>query len=152
MDEFSALNESRTLIDEVKFGILATIDAEGAPQQRWMSPVRLLRFPDTLFCVTSTRFGKVAQLEKNPRVSWIFQSMGLDRVVNVRGRAEIIHDPMLAAEVQEVIGPRLRVFWKYAESPSSLVVVKTDIEEYLYFVPLKSIRERIRVKAGSHEQ
>lgn len=145
MDERTVLKEARELIDEAKYGILATVNAEGSPEQRWMSPVRLPRFPDSLFCVTSSRFGKVAQLETNPQVSWIFQPIGLDRVVSVRGRAEIVRDPMLAAEVQEAIGPHLRVFWKYAELPSNLVVVRTDVEEYLYFVPLKSIRERVRV-------
>lgn len=151
MDEYTALKEAKALIDEAKFGILATIDTEGVPHQRWMSPVRLPRFPNSLFCVTSDHFGKIAQLEVNPRVSWIFQSIGLDRVVTVQGRAEIVRDPMLAAEAQETIGPRLRVFWKYAEDPSKLVVVKTDIEEYLYFIPLKSIRERVRVKAEDYE-
>ncbi len=151
MDKYVVLNEVRSLIDEVKFGVLATVDADGYPHQRWMSPVLLPRFPGSLFCVTSEKFGKIAQLEKNPQVSWIFQSMGLDRVATVQGRVEIVRDPMLSAEVQEAIGPRLRVFWKYAEDPSKLVVLETTIEEYQFFAPLKSINEYVKAKAVSYE-
>jgi pyridoxamine 5'-phosphate oxidase len=151
MDKYAVLNEVRSLIDEVKFGILATVDADGYPHQRWMSPVLLPRFSHSLFCVTSERFGKILQLEKNPQVSWIFQSLRLDRIATVRGLVEIVRDPMLAAEVQEAIGPRLQVFWKYAENPPELVVLETAIEEYQFFVPLSSVNEYMKAEVANHE-
>jgi len=151
MDKYAVMNEVRSLIDEVKFGILATVDSEGYPHQRWMSPVLLPRFSHSIFSVTSERFGKIMQLEKNSQVSWIFQSMGLDRIATVRGQVEIVRDPTLAAEVQEAIGPRLRVFWKYAGDPMKLVVLETTIEEYQFFAPLKTINESVQVKGGGYE-
>ncbi|MEN6499826.1 MAG: pyridoxamine 5'-phosphate oxidase family protein [Rectinema sp.] len=151
MDRYAVLNEVRSLIDEVKFGILATVDADGYPHQRWMSPVLLPRFSNSLFCVTSERFGKMAQIEKNPKVSWIFQCPRLDKIATVRGLVEVVHDPMLAAEVEEAIGPRLNVFWKYAEEPRILVVLETTIEEYQFFAPLTSIHEYVKAEVCGYE-
>jgi len=145
MEYHEILSAVRALIDEVKFGILATLDADGAVWQRWMSPVIIPRMPESLFCVSSIQFRKIPQIEAHAKVSWIFQTPSLERIATLRGTASIIHDPMLSAEVLEAIGPRLRVFWKYSENPSDMAVIETRIEELEYFVPLKGMKETAKV-------
>lgn len=145
MEYHEILSAVRALIDEVKFGILATVDADGAVWQRWMSPVIIPRMPDSLFCVSSLKFRKISQIEAHAKVSWIFQTPSLERIATLWGTASIMHEPMLSAEVMEAIGPRLRVFWKYSENPSDMAVIETRIEEFEYFVPLRGIKGKARV-------
>jgi len=145
MEYDKMLSAMGALIDEVKFGILATVDADGVVWQRWMSPVIIPRMPGSLFCVSSVQFRKIPQIEAHAKVSWIFQTPSLERIVTLRGAASIIHDPMLSAEVLEAIGPRLRVFWKYSDNPSDMAVIETRIEELEYFVPLRGIKEKTKV-------
>ncbi len=145
MEYNETVSAAYALVDEVKFGILATVDAAGMVWQRWMSPILLPRIPESLFSVSSVRFRKIAHIKAHPQVSWMFQTPSLDRIATFRGSAFIIQDPMLSAEVLEVIGPRLRVFWKYSADPSDMIVIETHIEEIEYFVPLKGIKERVEV-------
>jgi len=130
------LEQLKTLVSEVGIGILTTIDEEGRPYSRWMTPVFIPRLPGSLYAVTSRSFKKADHIEKNSNVSWIFQSRSLDRIGTIQGKAEIIRDPSLSAEVIEAIGPHLTVFWKYSGDPSKLVVVETRLERVSMFTPL----------------
>lgn len=130
------LEQMKALVGEVGIGILTTIDEEGRPYSRWMTPVFIPRLQGSLYAVTSRSFKKTDHIEKNPNVSWIFQSRSLDRIGTIQGKAQIIRDPSLSAEVIEAIGPHLTVFWKYAEDPSKLVVIETRIERVSMFIPL----------------
>jgi pyridoxamine 5'-phosphate oxidase len=102
-----------------------------------MSPVFLPRIKGALYAVTSTDNDKVRHLEANPRVSWIFQSKSLDRIATLNGRARVVKEPTLSAEVLEAIGPRLQVFWKYTGDPKKLLVVETVVDSFSWFSPLK---------------
>jgi pyridoxamine 5'-phosphate oxidase len=125
-----------SLVDEVKIGILTTIDDKGAPRSRWMTPVFLPRLKGALYAVTSASDDKSNHINLNPNVSWMFQSKSLDRVATMSGKARIVKDPALGAEVLEAIGPRLQVFWKHTNDPKKLVVIETVVESATWFNPL----------------
>lgn len=136
MNHGPIMERIENLVDEVKIGILTTLDDMGALHSRWMTPVFLPRFKGALYAVTSVSDEKSKQMSQNPNVAWIFQSRSLDRVATLSGKAQIVKDPALSAEVLEAIGPRLQVFWKRTNNPKNLVVVETVIESATWFAPM----------------
>jgi len=137
MNGKTALENLETLVDEVRVGIFITSDGQSLPHPRWMTPVLLPRLKGYLYAVTSQDNEKVQHLSTNPGVTWIFQSKSLDRIATAYGRARVVKDPSLSAEVLEAIGPRLHVFWKYSGDPRKLIVVETAIERVSWFAPFK---------------
>ncbi len=138
----------QSLLEESKVGVLTTIDERGYPHSRWMTPVLMPRFPGRLFAVTGSRFGKVRNIEANPKVEWAFQSRTLDRIVSLKGKAFVVDEPELKVEVLEAIGPNLQVFWRINPKAGDLVVLETEIEEATLFVPLKQESHRAEASHG----
>jgi pyridoxamine 5'-phosphate oxidase len=136
MKNDSVMTRIKDLVGDAGVGVFTTVDEMGKPHSRWMTPIFLPRLPGALYAVTSRDFKKTGHLASNPNVSWIFQSKSLDRVATVSGKATIVHDPSLAAEVLEAIGPHLQVFWKFAGDPKKLVVMETVIESVSWFSPM----------------
>lgn len=137
MQDNSAFEKLRDLVDEVRIGIFITVDEKTSPHPRWMSPVFLPRLKGALYAVTSADDDKVRHLEANPRVSWIFQSKSLDRIATLNGGARVVKEPALSAEVLEAIGPHLQIFWKYTGDPKKLLVVETVMDSFSWFSPLR---------------
>lgn len=134
------------IIEDAKTAVMATVDKEGHPHLRWMTPTLLSSRPGAIYAVTSPDFKKVEHLSKNPQASWIFQTKMLSRVVNISGPVNIVDNSAMKAEVLEGIGRRLNVFWRVNTDPSKLVVLETVIEVAEYFEPMKNVRERIDFK------
>lgn len=134
------------ILDDAKAGVLTTVDEDGKPCARWMTPGMLKGRPGALYTVTSPRSAKVAQLEANPNVEWMIQSRSLNEVVNLKGRVNVIDNPALKTEVIETIGSRLTVFWKVNPDEMDFVVLETIIEEAELFRPM--VPERVKVSFG----
>jgi pyridoxamine 5'-phosphate oxidase len=129
--------ELERLIEDAKTAVLATVDSEGKPQMRWMTPAILKDRSNSIYAVTSLDFPKRSQLQEHPEVQWMFQSKSLDRIAYVSGRSNLIENPSMRAEVLEEIGGKLGVFWKQKADSASLVVIETVIEEGRFFLPMK---------------
>ncbi len=125
-----------------KVGLLTSVDQEGYPRSRWMTPALVKGRPEYLYAVTATDSAKAAQIKAHPRVEWTFQSKLLDEILSVTGTATVIVDPGLQAEVLEAIGPNLQVFWRMSQDSRKMVVIETRLEEINYFAPLESIKSR----------
>lgn len=138
----------QSLLEESKVGVLTSIDDRGYPHSRWMTPAVLPRFPGRLFAVTGSRFGKVRNIQADPKVEWAFQSRTLDRIVSLKGRAFVVDEPELKVEVLEAIGPNLQVFWRINPKAGDLVVLETEIEEAVLFLPLKQESHRAEASHG----
>ncbi|HYW85829.1 MAG TPA: pyridoxamine 5'-phosphate oxidase family protein, partial [Spirochaetia bacterium] len=68
----------------------------------------------------------------------------LDEIVSIRGAINLVENPSLRAEVLEMLGPRLRTFWKLAHDPRDLVVLETVVEEATHFLPMEGRKEVVR--------
>lgn len=132
------------IIDTVKTGILSSIDSEGVPHLRWMSPCILSIHQHNIYAITSPHSKKAQQVKENPEVEWMFQNKALDTIINVRGRINIIDNPSLKTEIVEKINKRLNVFWKVVESKTDFFVIETIIESATYFEPMKGHKEEIK--------
>ena len=143
MDMQQLMGLLERILDQAKTAVLATVDAEGRPHMRWMTPAVLHGREGVLYAVTSPRFAKVAQLDAAPQVEWMVQTPSLDEVVNLTGRINIVDNPSLKAEIAEAIGKRLSVFWRVNTEPAELVVLETVIEQATVFHPMTGERQML---------
>jgi pyridoxamine 5'-phosphate oxidase len=71
----------------------------------------------------------------------MFQTPSLDEVVSVQGAINVVENPSLRAEVLQVIGPRLRTFWKLAHDSRDIAVLETVVERATHFLPMEGRKE-----------
>jgi general stress protein 26 len=131
------------IIEDAKTAVLATVDKDGRPYMRWMTPTQLPDRPGAIYAVTSPDFAKIVHLADNPKVQWMFQTRLLNRIAYADGLVNIIDNSAMKAEVIQGIGRRLNVFWRVNNDPSKLVVLETVLEKAQYFEPMKGIQENI---------
>lgn len=144
MKQSDFLIELDMIMDEVKTGLLATVDGEGKPHMRWMTPTILKDRSGAIYAITSKNFAKREQLDKNPKVEWMFQSRSLNKIIYIDGSVNLIDNSSMRNEVLEVVGPRLRVFWNVNTDETSLIVLETVMESGLMFLPMKGIKEQVK--------
>lgn len=137
------LVELDRILDQTRTAVLATLDGRGRPHLRWMTPALLRERTGAVFAVTSKEFAKTAELDKDNRCQWLFQTRALDTVVNLNCIANIVDNSALKSEVLEAVGDRLTVFWRITDDPADIVVLETVIQDAAYCRPMKGIRERI---------
>ncbi len=136
------LNKLDDIISKVKTGVFTTVDAQGKPHTRWMSPIYLSKRPGVIFTVTSGGFAKKHQLDDNPHSEWMIQSRDLREIMNISGITNIIDNASLRSELLEKISDRLDVFWKLCHEEEDLVVLETLIEEISYYKPMECMKLR----------
>ena len=139
MKDQDPLRAFRALLDSVRVGVLCTLSEDGYPHSRWMTAATLPRVQDCVYCVTTAGSPKVKELELCDKVQWSFQSPTLREIVHLRGRAAVLNNPGLKAEVLEALGSNLAIFWRINPDPAKLVVVETVIEKAKLFRPMERL-------------
>jgi len=112
---------------------LATNGLDGAPSLRFVTPVPLEKNFHSIYCLSHPESYKVKEIEKNPWVSWMFQSQKTRDVYNLKGECRLLDSPRLIAEIMEELGPRLSTFWKVNVDPSEVVVLETVLKTAVIF-------------------
>ncbi len=143
MTKRDIMAEIGKILDDAKTGLLATVDIEGKPHMRWLTPAVLRGRMGALYNVTAPNSVKLEQLRANPYVQWMIQSRALDRIITVNGKINIVENPSIRNEVLEAVGDRLRVFWKIHESEWEICVLETIIEKATYYLPMKNRKETV---------
>jgi general stress protein 26 len=81
---------AHAVIKEAKFPMLATVDGEGQPHVRPVSPVRVE--PDfTIYVANLASYQKTAEIAANPKVELAYLAPGHDQL-RITGRAEAVTD------------------------------------------------------------
>jgi general stress protein 26 len=143
MDVHELLTELSKILDNARVGVLATVDGDGRPHVRWMTPTIVDGREGLLYALTSPKFDKVKDLQGNPEVEWIIQTRPLDAIVTLRGSMSVINNPQLKSEILEAIGRNLQIFWRVNPDETELVVLETVIREAEYMQPLAGVNERV---------
>jgi general stress protein 26 len=93
----SLLTYARIIIDSAKCRALVTVDEEGKPQARTMSP-----FPPeenwVIWLGTFPTSRKVKQIQNNPNVVVFYYDTKGMSYVSVSGKARLVNDPELKAK------------------------------------------------------
>ena len=143
MDNRQLMNRVEEILEDAKAAVLATVDEEGRPLLRWMTPTVLKGREGYLYAVTTPKTRKLVSLDSQPLVEWMIQTRALTEVVNVRGIMRAVDSPALKSEVMEALGSWLTVFWKINPDKTDFVVTETMIREAVYFKPMKA--EKVKV-------
>ena len=124
------LGEVDRILEESKTALLATVDPEGRPNLRWMTPRRLRGRAGRLYAVTELAGGKVAEIRRDPRVTWLIQRPQLNEVITLRGRAVVVEDSSLLNELLEAAGKDLFMVWHLHPAPEHprFAVLETTLE------------------------
>ena len=149
MNQSEIVYEASEIIEKSGTAVLANVDKNGFPVMRWMSPVFLKGNIDSIYALTSPKFGKSEALSDNPRVQWLIQTAALERIITLKGTIQLIDNVSLRSELIESIGSRLRPFWQLNNDTSEMIVLETVIEEGLIFYPVKGRKERVVFKGGA---
>lgn len=143
MDANALLEIMDRILERSRVGILATIDKEGKPRMRWMTPTTVRGREGFLYAVTSPEFDKALQLREKPDVEWMIQSKALDEVLTIRGKIQLVDNPSAKSDVQEALGGNLGTFWRVNPDETKLIVLETVIEQMIYFKPITG--EKVKV-------
>ncbi|MBP7495513.1 MAG: pyridoxamine 5'-phosphate oxidase family protein [Spirochaetales bacterium] len=139
------LRKLDSILENSRVGILTTVDENGYPKSRWMTPTLVPGREGFLYAVTSPAFAKTEEIQKHPQVGWLFQTKALDEVMTIQGKINVIENPALRSEVQEALGRNLTIFWRVNPREKDLVVLETVIEVITYFNPIKNERGKVVV-------
>ena len=144
MNQHEIMYKVGQILEDSRAGVLATIDEQGNPRMRWMTPAVVKGRPDVLFAVTSPDFHKVVQLNAHADAEWMIQTRALDQVVNLRGKINVLENPSIRSEIMEHLAKQLTVFWRVNTEKTDFIVLETIIEEVTYFRPMKGQKEIVR--------
>ncbi len=105
---------AHTVIREAKFPMLATVDPEGQPRVRPVSPVRVDE-DFTIYVANLAVYQKTREIAANPKVELAYLSPDDDQV-RITGLATIETDPEVIAAIWEK-NPLLRQYLGTPENP-----------------------------------
>ena len=91
--------EVEAYIREVRFGYLATVDADNAPRVR---PVGIKDvYGDDLYFFTFVTTRKVAEIENNPKVEVVWSKLTDQSQVRISGKMVVEEDPAIQRQFKE---------------------------------------------------
>lgn len=147
MNKSEMITIAKDVLSDSKAAILSTVGKDGVPAMRWMSPVFLRDFEDSIYAVTSVVFNKTSDIKQNNKVQWMIQSKDLNRIINFTGEINLVENIALRSEVIEKLGPKLQVFWTINKDTSNLIVLETRILTGVLFLPVKGQKEIVSFRA-----
>jgi general stress protein 26 len=100
-----------------KFPMLATVDPEGQPRLRPVSPVRTEEF--TVYVANLRQYGKTRELATNPRCELCYLDDSHDQV-RITGIAEILTDPTMLDAIWQS-NPLLRRYLGTPDNPELII-------------------------------
>ena len=89
MNKQEMMQKIEAVLEDAKAGVLVTVDSAGNPHARWMTPVVLSQWPESLLAVTSPDFPKVSQLEAHSQAEWMLQTRSLDQIGRASCREKV---------------------------------------------------------------
>jgi general stress protein 26 len=145
------LGLARSLINGHHPGILATVDATGRPQQRWMSTLSFGEFP-VFHTLTAANARKVMQIKAQPQVNWMFFNKDLSLVLNLSGRATIVNDLVTLKRIWRSVEDKTHTYFlnEYSHRPG-FVAIETVVDSVECISPANGLRVAIAPADLRHE-
>ena len=143
--EFTAL--ARELMVGHHAGVLTTVDEEARPHARWMGTTSLSEFP-RFHSITSPHSAKVAHIERNPRVDWMFSSANFSLILNFASTAHILRDTASIKRAWRAIEDKSQAFFldAFNEKPG-FVVIETVVCAIQCTVPRENLQWSMSIQA-----
>jgi general stress protein 26 len=109
---------AHAVIKEAKFPMLATVDGEGQPRVRPVSPVRVE--PDfTIYVANLASYQKTAEIAAHPKVELAYLAPGHDQL-RITGTAEVVTDAETLNSIWQS-NPLLKQYLGSPENPEFIL-------------------------------
>jgi general stress protein 26 len=128
-------NRIRKILLESPFAVLGTIGENSQPHARWMSPIFAGGSLKEFHALAAPHSRKVAQLQANANVCWVFSTPAYDEVVTLYGTASIETDPILRACIWENMPDKQRAFILRSDENLEFSLVRTEVHTIEYLRP-----------------
>ena len=125
-DSDDIVGVAKQIIDGHHIGVLTTVDEHGESHSRWMATLAFDEFPK-IITLTSAHSRKVAQINRHPRVHWMFSNHDLTLILNLSGEARVTSDPGTIKRAWKNVKDKSRAFFlnNFNGKP---VVIETTVD------------------------
>lgn len=139
MDKSEVLRRVKGIVNDTRYSVMSTVDADNRPQSRWMSSTLLSGDLRRLYCLAHPSSDKIKQIDANDRVQWMFHRVNFTEVAWLSGRMRVLDSPSVKQQVFEKVADRALVYFKkFGENPD-FVVLELAVEEVRYQVPTENV-------------
>lgn len=117
-------------VREAFVGVFTTVDVQGMPHSRCMGAAAEEHGLQDLYTLTGKHTRKLENLRKNPAVAWVFSVNDYERVVTLKGTAEILEAPVMAQKAWDRLAEAARAYSMNAlsdEANLEFVVIHTHV-------------------------
>ena len=128
------LAQATEIVNNARVGLLTTVDPEGVPHARWMGVGALVQGVRVLYTISRADGRKIAQIENNAAVCWVFTEEKYRRVATLYGRAYPDHSPILRQKVWDQVFDR-HLLYCLQRDDCDLVVLTTLVDRVEVFHP-----------------
>ena len=124
-----AIEKLNSLIEDIDFAMLTTVDTDGVLRSRPMS-TQEAEFNGTLWFFTSDKTHKVEEIERDNRVNASYAKPEDNVYVSVSGAASITKD---RAKMEELWNPILKAWFPKGLDDPNICLLKVDVEQAEYW-------------------
>jgi len=124
-----AIEKLHSLIEDIDFAMLTTVDTDGVLRSRPMSTQRA-EFEGELWFFTSEKTHKTDEIEKDNRVNVSYAEPKDNVYVSVSGTASIVKD---RAKMEELWNPILKAWFPDGLETPGICLLKVDAEQAEYW-------------------
>lgn len=124
------------VVNNAGVGLMCTVDEHGRPQARWMTTMARDGMKQVV-TLTAMSTRKVAQLETDPRVCWVFNAPDFDDVVTLHGRVIIHRDALSGMQTWERLARAAQTytFGSLRGDDPRLVTLETHVDRVEFISP-----------------
>jgi general stress protein 26 len=139
-DRNQQIDQLRTLIRDIEYAMLTTVDDDGSLHSRPMSIFSDIDADGTLWFFTSADSHKVFEIERRQQVNISLSSPNKQRYISMLGIAELVRD---RNELQEKWQPKLQTWFPQGLDEPNLALLKVNISKADYWDSPSSSRSQI---------
>jgi general stress protein 26 len=154
MDKQQILAAAVRVVTQSFVGLLSTADGDGRPHSRLMGAAPVGAHLGRLYTLTGKTTRKVANIEANPRVCWVFFSPEYADVVTLYGRATVLESPTVTQEVWDHLANAARAYSMNVASDEhnvEFVVIETKVDTIEYLCPGLGMTAPKRIDVSEEE-
>lgn len=146
MEKPEIVRRAKNLIAEAKVALLATCGLDGHPNARWMATHTLAGGIERFYTLTAPNSNKTREIAADPRVTWLLNRVNHTEVLKLHGVASVEDDPLLKAQIWDLVGKKTKQYFTIHDGQSEFVVLVTEVKAIEYFAPGEGIHKPIVVR------
>ncbi|MBE9205283.1 pyridoxamine 5'-phosphate oxidase family protein [Nostoc sp. LEGE 06077] len=124
------IQELQTLIKDIDYGMLTTVNDDGSLHSCPMHSIDELDADGTLWFFTSANSHRVSEIEHNQQVNVSFTSSQNQRYISISGTAQLLQDRQ---KMEELWKPELQTWFSQGLNEPDLALLKVNIKQADYW-------------------